>query len=291
MSVRESQEVKTLDTLIDDIYGVLDNLNTDEGIEIPEELTEEFLASMKESLESWSTPKLQSKSIRMSNVGRPLRRIWYDMQEEPEGSTDKHVHPSTFVKFLYGHMLEHLAILLVKLSGHTVTDMQKEVEIDGIKGHMDCKIDGEVVDIKTASGFAFKKFSEGTLPDNDPFGYIAQLSGYEQSEGTEDGGFLAINKENGEVCLFRPGNLSKPNVSTRINTIKDALTKDEPPIKPCYNPVAEGKKGNMRLEAGCVYCPHKAKCWDGLRAFKYSNGVKYFTRVVSLPKVPEIPLT
>ena len=156
---------------------------------------------------------------------------------------------------------------------------------------MDCKIDGEVVDIKTASGFAFKKFSEGTLPDNDPFGYIAQLSGYEQSEGTEDGGFLAINKENGEVCLFRPGNLSKPNVSTRINTIKDALTKDEPPIKPCYNPVAEGKKGNMRLEAGCVYCPHKAKCWDGLRAFKYSNGVKYFTRVVSLPKVPEIPLT
>jgi hypothetical protein len=116
MSVRESQKVKTLDTLIDDIYGVLDNLNTDEGIEIPEELTEEFLASMKESLESWSTPRLQSKSIRMSNVGRPLRRIWYDMQEEPEGSTDKHVHPSTFVKFLYGHMLEHLAILLVKLS-------------------------------------------------------------------------------------------------------------------------------------------------------------------------------
>jgi len=290
MSIRKPQEVKTLDTLIKDIYDVLDNLNTDKGIEISEELSQEFLDSMKEALDSWSTPKLQSKAIRMSNVGRPLRRIWYDMQEEPAGSTDRHVHPATFVKFLYGHMLEQLAILLVKLSGHTVTDMQKEVEVDGIKGHMDCKIDGEVVDIKTASGFAFKKFSEGTLPDNDPFGYIAQLSGYEQAEGTEDGGFLAINKETGELCLFRPGNLSKPNISSRISDIKETLSKDEPPIKPCYQPVAEGKQGNMRLEAGCVYCPHKAKCWKGLRAFKYSNGVKYFTRVTVLPRVQEIPL-
>jgi len=290
MSIRKSQEVKTLDTLIKDIYDVLDNLNTDKGIEISEELSQEFLDSMKEALDSWSTPKLQSKAIRMSNVGRPLRRIWYDMQEEPAGSTDRHVHPATFVKFLYGHMLEQLAILLVKLSGHTVTDTQKEVEVDGIKGHMDCKIDGEVVDIKTASGFAFKKFSEGTLPDNDPFGYIAQLSGYEQAEGTEDGGFLAINKETGELCLFRPGNLSKPNISSRISDIKETLSKDEPPIKPCYQPVAEGKQGNMRLEAGCVYCPHKAKCWKGLRAFKYSNGVKYFTRVTVLPRVQEIPL-
>ena len=59
MSVRESQEVKTLDTLIEDIYGVLDNLNTDEGIEIPEELTEEFLASMKESLSGTTCKKSQ----------------------------------------------------------------------------------------------------------------------------------------------------------------------------------------------------------------------------------------
>ena len=54
--------------------------------------------------------------------------------------------------------------------------------------------------------------------------------------------------------------------------------------------------GNLRLATGCVYCPHKAKCWkdsnngNGLRAFKYSNGVKYFTRVIATPKVMEIPL-
>ena len=289
MSVRKSQEVKKLDTLIEDIYDVLDKLNTDEGIDIDEDLLEDFLVGVRGAIKSWSTPKLQNKALRMSNIGRPMRRIWFDMQEE-EQDRNKHSHPSTFVKFLYGHLLEELAILFIKMAGHTVTDTQKEVEIDGIKGHMDCKIDGEVVDIKTASGFAFKKFSEGTLPDNDPFGYLAQLAGYEQAEGTEDGGFFAINKETGELCLYRPGNLSKPNISNRISTIKDVITKDEPPIKHCYQPVAEGTKGNMRLASGCVYCPHKIKCWDDLRAFKYATGLKYFTTVKSLPRVEEVAL-
>lgn len=287
--------MKTLETLISDIYEVLDGLNSDKGIDISEELMEDFLYNMKDALEGWSTPHLQSKTIRMSNVGRPLRRVWYDMKDTDSGSSKKIMHPSNFIKFLYGHLLEQVAILLIKLSGHKVTAMQKEVEVDGIKGHMDCKIDGEVVDIKTASNFSFKKFSEGTLIDDDPFGYMAQLAGYEEAEGTEDGGFFAINKESGEICLFRPGNLSKPNIRTKISTIKESLEVDEPPAI-CYPPVPEGKKGNLRLTSGCVYCPHKAKCWkdsnngNGLRAFKYSNGVKYFTRVISMPKVMEIPL-
>lgn len=285
--------MKNLDTLIHDIYTVLDGLNSDKGVDIPEELMEEFLVNAREALEGWSTPHLQSKTVRMSNVGRPLRRVWYDMQDTP--LTKERMQPSTFIKFLYGHLLESVAILLIKLSGHTVTDMQKEVEVDGIKGHMDCKIDGEVVDIKTASNFSFKKFSSGALVDDDPFGYMAQLAGYEEAEGTEDGGFFAINKETGEICLFRPGQLSKPNIRTKISNIKDSLEVDEPPSI-CYPPIAEGKKGNLRLASGCVYCPHKAKCWkdsnngSGLRAFKYSNGVKYFTRVISQPNVLEIPL-
>ena len=154
---------------------------------------EEFLVNVREALEGWSTPHLQSKTVRMSNVGRPLRRVWYYMQDTD--LTKERMQPSTFIKFLYGHLLESVAILLIKLSGHTVTDMQKEVEVDGIKGHIDCKIDGEVVDIKTASNFSFKKFASGTLVDDDPFGYMAQLAGYEEAEGTEDGGFFAINKE------------------------------------------------------------------------------------------------
>ena len=52
----------------------------------------------------------------------------------------------------------------------------------------------KVVDVKSASGFSFKKFQHGTLRDSDPFGYMYQLAGYEKAEGTDNGGFLAINK-------------------------------------------------------------------------------------------------
>ena len=45
--------------------------------------------------------------------------------------------------------------------------VEKEVKVKGVQGHMDCVIDGEVIDIKTASGFAFKKFKDGTLREDD----------------------------------------------------------------------------------------------------------------------------
>ena len=199
-----------------------------------------------------------------------------------------------FIKFLYGHILEELVLLLVKLSGHKVEDEQKEISVDGVKGHMDCKIDGEVVDIKTASSFAFKKISEGTLHDDDPFGYMAQLSGYEAAEGTDEGGFLAMNKESGELALYQPGPFVKINIRDKIKRVREAEAIDTPPEK-CYTPIPEGKRGNMRLPRGCVYCPYKLECHSdtnngaGLRIFKYSTGLKYFTRVVSMPKVLELP--
>ena len=58
---------------------------------------------------------------------------------------------------------------------------------------MDSKIDGEVVDVKTASSYSFKKFEQGTLNEDDPFGYVTQLTGYEEHEKTKRGGFLAVN--------------------------------------------------------------------------------------------------
>ena len=90
--------------------------------------------------------------------------------------------------------MEHLILFLAELSGHKVTDQQKKVTVDGIVGHMDSKIDGEVVDVKTASSHSFKKFKDGSLYGDDPFGYVAQLSGYEENEDSDKGGFLALNK-------------------------------------------------------------------------------------------------
>lgn len=286
--------MKNLDTLIQDIYSNLEGLSTGEALNISEEELDLTLSRMKESILAWSKPREVDNSfrLRMSNIGRPLRQLWYESQS----SSDPHVvSGSTQIKFLYGHILEEIVLMLVRMAGHKVTSEQKEIDVDGIKGHMDCKINGEVVDVKTASRFSFNKFKDGSLVNNDPFGYLAQLSGYETAEETNAGGFLVINKESGELCLFRPDDLEKPNVKEKIKKVKAAIAVDTPPDR-CYAPIPEGKKGNMKLPSGCAYCPYKFECYsdandgDGLRAFKYSNGPVYFTEIAVEPRVEEILL-
>jgi hypothetical protein len=286
--------MKTLDTLIQDIYSSLEGLSSGEALNISEEELDLTLSRMKESILAWSKPREVENSfrLRMSNIGRPLRQLWY----ESKNASDPHVvSGSTQIKFLYGHILEEIVLMLVRMAGHEVTSEQKEVNVSGVTGHMDCKIDGQVVDVKTASKFSFNKFKDGSLVNNDPFGYLAQLSGYETAEQTKEGGFLVINKESGELCLFRPDDLEKPNVKEKIEKVKAAIAVDTPPDR-CYAPIPEGKKGNMKLPSGCAYCPYKFECYsdandgDGLRAFRYSNGPVYFTEVAVEPRVEEILL-
>ena len=246
---------------------------------------------MKDVLRHWSTPNPRSvETLRMSNIGRPNRQLWFDMKTEQQA---QEIPPATFIKFLYGHMLEEVVLLLVKLAGHTVSDEQKNVKIKGIEGHMDCVIDGEVIDVKTASGYAFKKFKDGTLAEDDTFGYMSQLAGYEAGHGTSNGGFLAMNKENGELALYIPEELDKPNIETKIDTVKKSLKKQTPP-ELCYLPIPDGTSGNMKLPRGCFFCRHKVECHKdsnngkGLRVFKYAKGLTYLTQVVKEPKVEEI---
>ena len=282
---------KTLDTLVSDIYNKIGVLADGKHIDLDPETIDQFGESMKEILYKWSHPEPRGKAtLRMSNIGRKSRQLWFDMKSE---DTAEKMPPSLFIKFLYGHLLEEIVLFLIKLSGHKVTSEQKEVKVSGIKGHMDCVIDGEVVDIKTASGYAFKKFRDGTLAENDMFGYMAQLAGYEAAEGTDKGGFLALNKESGELALYRPDNFDKPNIKKKITDIKKAVKLATPPDL-CYNPVPDGKSGNMQLPRECVYCRHKFECHKdanegkGLRVFKYSNGLRYLTQTPKPPKVIEV---
>ena len=62
----------------------------------------------------------------------------------------------------------------------------------------------------------------------------------------------------------------------------------------CFPTVAEGKKGNQRINKNCNYCEFKKECYKdsndgkGLRVFKYAKGPMYLETVVSEPKVEEI---
>jgi len=278
--------MKKLENLVSDIYSVLSPLTEGEALDISDKDIDDFGEAIKDVVRHWATPKARdSNTLRMSNIGKPSRQLWYDLKYKREESSFEDSHLP--IKFLYGHLLEEVLLFLVKMSGHKVEDEQKEVEVRGVKGHIDCKIDGEVIDIKTASGFAFNKFRNGTLREDDPFGYMAQLAGYEEAEGTTNGGFLVINKESGELTLYQPEELDKPYAPKIIEDIKESLNNNEPP-EVCYEPIPEGKSGNMKLPKNCVYCNHKFKCYPDLRVFKYSKGLVYFTEIVNEPKVEEV---
>ena len=281
--------MKELSTLVDDIYETVTAIT--DGQEIPDELLDELGDKIKQTIKTWGTPQNRSKfKLRMSNIGRPARQLYYSNRQ----TKDVKHSPDTQIKFLYGHLLEDILIFFVKLSGHVVTDEQKEVSVNGIKGHMDCKIDGEVIDIKTASNYAFRKFKNKTLREDDPFGYISQLAGYEKSEGTNNGGFLALNKESGELALYQPEELDKPNVKNLISNLLEIMLSYGKAPEKCYKPIPAGLKGNMKLPTGCFYCQHKIECnkdtngGTGLRMFKYAKGIEYLTTVAVLPKVEEV---
>jgi len=209
---------KTLDTLVSDIYDKLSVLGEGGSLDIKEKDIDKFGESMKDILRKWSNPEPRSNErLRMSNIGRPLRQLWFDVKSDKE---PEKIPPSVFIKFLYGHLLEEIVLFLVKMSGHEVTDEQKSVEVDGIKGHMDCVIDGEVVDVKTASGYSFRKFKDGTLPEDDVFGYMAQLTGYEAAQGTKNGAFLLLIKRVENLLYSNQIILTNLILKRKLKTLK-----------------------------------------------------------------------
>jgi hypothetical protein len=284
--------MKTIDTLVEDIYNLFEpsiiNKISEEDLEKHlKEFTKSVTNNIKVVLNE--QPKKKRK-LSLSSIGKPTRQLWYDKHSNSEA---RPLAPSTRIKFLYGHILEDLLILLSRVAGHTVTEEQKQVEVEGIKGHQDCKIDGVLVDCKSASGFAFKKFANNRLADDDPFGYIAQISAYSEGNGVNEAYFLAIDKQHGNIALTRVHDMEMINAKERVQYLKGALESKTIPDR-CYSDIPEGVSGNRKLAIGCVFCPHKRECWSdanqgkGLRAFNYEKGPTYLTQVSKEPRVEEI---
>lgn len=282
-----------INTLVDDIYHVLDQDNDHIA-------SEENLAALGgtvvEVMRDFLRVRDPSKigKLRFSGIGKQPRQLWYDAHEDPANAED--MQPEAMMKFLYGHLIEAVLLFLAKEAGHDVSDEQAEVEVDGVKGHMDAVIDGHVVDVKSASPFGFKKFAAGELePKDDAFGYIRQLSGYASVRGLP-AAFLAADKVAGKLALSP---LSKYAIAAhdpapRIKYLKEVLADPAPPPR-CYPEEEDGKSGNMKLGMGCSYCKHKHTCWadanegKGLRLFAYSTGPRWLTQVKRVPDVYEVP--
>ena len=280
-----------IETLVQDIYKLLgpedSHLNEDLVSSQVGIFTQHVGRHVKDFLKEKPTYR---KGLRLSGIGRPARQLWYDAQCEDQPIP---LDASTRIKFLYGHILEELLILLTVLSGHEVTEAQKEITVEGVKGHQDCKIDGVVVDCKSTSHRGFDKFKNRTLEDDDPFGYIEQISGYAEGNGVDEAAFLAINKQTGEICLTPVHSMEMINAGDKIKYLKKIMEVSTPPNK-CYDDVPDGVSGNRKLAIGCLYCNHKKLCWQdanqgqGLRVFQYAQSKRYLTKVFRTPDVPEV---
>jgi hypothetical protein len=231
----------------------------------------------------------------MSKLGTPNLKLWYEHHFPLPREQSKNG-----LKFCYGDLIEQLILFLAKAAGHTVEDEQKEFEIDGIKGHQDARVDGVVVDVKSASSYAFRKFSERTIFKDDPFGYIAQLSAYAHSNGVDQAAFVGVNKENGEICILPLQEIDLIHAPTRVAEVKALAAPSAPkPTQKCYTDVQFKTSDNKTLSKNCGYCPYNKDCWKdsnggkGLRYFQYANEVVALTEVNTLPRVEEInvPIT
>ena len=281
------------DTLVSDIYRMIDTKDIPEGVPV-EQVINDFGENVKQILRNNITEsKFDKRKLRMSNIGKKDRQLWYSYN----GYKGEELMPHTRIKFLYGHLIEEMVLALTKLSGHDVTHEQKQVEVQGIKGSMDCKIDGVLTDVKSASPYGFKKFKDGSLINDDPFGYVDQIKGYAHAENTTDVGWLVMDKTNGHLTYLKYdmadesqwywAKLNFFSIVERIKAIKNIVKLSKPP-KRCYEPVPDGKSGNMKLPVGCSYCAYKYECWDGLRTFIYANGPRYLVEVENLPNVIEV---
>ena len=245
-------------TLIPDIHKLLE-----EGKEgVNERHLKDFFKALREDIFIFlSSEKREDKSnLRMSSIGKGDRKLWYEINK----GVQKEFDGQTRLKFFFGNLVESFLLFLAQEAGHLVTDRQKEVVVNGIKGHIDCKIDGIMVDVKSASDFSFKKFKNNTLHEN-----------------------------NADMTLLELDELTMIDAGKRIDDLKKLVKSKQVPDK-CYEDVQDGKQGNRILDKNCFYCDYKIECWQdankgkGLRVFSYANGPVYFTHVEKAPRVAEL---
>ena len=289
--------MKTTNTLVDDIYKLMKTKNVDKSVDAEAEI-DRFGEAVKDLMRKEFTNRgpFDGRKLRLSNIGKDDRYLWNHYNN---AGPKEPMQPHTLVKFMYGHLIEEMLLFLTRLSGHKVTDEQKVCEVEGIVGHMDCRIDGVVTDVKSASSYGFKKFKDATLAFDDPFGYIDQIKAYAHSEGETEFGWLAMDKQNGHLTYLKYDlkdtqapvyEVLKEDIVERVKHVKKVVEAPDAP-EHCYAPVPDGKSGNQKLETGCSYCHFKLSCYPPLRAFEYSYGPRYLTEVANEPQVQDIKIT
>jgi hypothetical protein len=229
-----------------------------------------YLAAHKHLVE----PREDKFRLRMSNVGKPSCQL----QLEKAGIKGETSLPWNVMRNTYGDLTEALAVLIMKQAGVNITSEQGEVEllVEGkpIRGTYDLVIDEggpKVWDVKSASGWSFKnKFKDfDTVFKDDHFGYVCQGFGYAEALQIPFGGWIVVNKEDGEWAVVEVPNSDAVRREALERIRKNvSLVSGEAEFQKSFSDVEETWRrrptGNRVLTAPCIFCPYKNTCWDNL---------------------------
>jgi len=246
-------------------------------VTLPKYLVEEFEKACGVAVtKQFSRQQNEPEKLRMSGLGRPVCQQQLGLRQLPKQSSYNNI-----MRFLFGDLIEAVAMLVMKASGVNVVAEQKPCALvlngENIKGTLDVILneDGEnkVWDIKSASPFSFDyKFKKGygAIKEDDAFGYIMQGHLYAESNDMPFGGWIVINKSTGEWAVVTA---PEDQLEERKQLIKQAnetvrtirTGKFKIPFKAEWETYKN--KGeiiqtkNRVMPKPCTFCDYKSHCW------------------------------
>ena len=249
-------------------------------VDLPPEAVLDFAKSCEEAV-SKQLNKERHYKIRMSGLGRPVCQQLLEKK-----GIQQEIQYNMLFRFLFGDIVESIAVLVLEQAGIDIIDKQKSVclNIDGtdVSGTLDLIIRDEfgqdkVWDIKSASEWAYKFKYTGyggyeKIKEDDPFGYIMQGHLYGEATGLPFGGWIVINKSSGEVAVVEAPDWQAndrkeymADAKERIKVLTDESLEFKVPFKDIFEVYKqdgqEVRTGNKLLPRPCTMCGYKAHCW------------------------------
>ena len=263
--------------LLHQVQHFLEKASRGEGDGLPPHLINEFKEMCGSAIERQFSEKRGSK-VRMSGVGKPLCQQKLSARDDIEEDVDY----TLVMKFLFGDIIEAIAVTVMKAAGVNIQSEQEGVslEIGGttLHGTYDVKIDDKIYDIKSAAPGAFSmNFAANrgynNIKKDDVFGYVPQGYLYAEAAGSTFGGWIAINKATGEwaVCETplvqdedRAAALQLADKNIRSVLGEEKFERSFADIPETYKDKATGtlkRTGNRLMDRTCSYCGFKMHCW------------------------------
>lgn len=254
--------------IVEKIDKLLKNGNSLVGLE-------DFKNTIEWALKRQLQRQESKAKLRCSLLGHCPKKIAYMLM----GEDKRELQPRARVTFLFGDIIEAIAVTLIKsASGIELIDQQKEIDFEGVKGH----IDGVVIidnkkylfECKSMSDFSFRDLQRTGLDNT--WGYLTQTNVYLEALGLNEAILFAINKNTGafdEVLIKKDFKIIEEAKRT-IKMIREfEKTGKLPPRKFDFVPEFFRKKetGKYILPVQCSYCAYLETCWSG----QYEKVLRY----------------